>query len=96
MECPGIESEVRFIFNSPDTGYLVAGKDSFALKPVYQGNWKPMQTFIGVQLIKGEATFAVLYTFTGLARKKIFLYTLASEREQLLCAAYMGVIARYL
>ena len=95
IQYPGIDSPFIFAYEN-FTGYLVAGKDSFKLSPVAQGKWKPMQTIIGMQLAKGDTVYGAIHTFTGLARKKVFLYTKATALEQFLTAAYFAVIASIL
>lgn len=89
---PGIDSGVSFFYQNHN-GFLIAGKDSFILKPVYQGKSKLLATIIGVQLLKGDTAYGVIHSFTGLFRKKVFLYTRASEKEQFIVAAYFAVIA---
>jgi hypothetical protein len=45
---------------------------------------------------KRGTVYGVVHSFTGLFKKKIYLYTKASTAEQLLTAAYFAVIVRYL
>lgn len=94
IEYPEMKTPARFGFSS-DSRYLVIGTDSFSLQPLYQGKWKAMRTYIGVQLLKGETVYGVICTLTGVFRHNAFLYTRASQTEQLLIAAYFAVIARF-
>lgn len=91
IQIPDIKNTFPFFFHNY-SGYLLINKDSFKLSPIMQGKWKPMQTLIGVQLIKGDTVYGAIHSFTGLFRKKVFLYTKATEEEQLIIAAYFAVI----
>lgn len=94
MKYPGFSDSVYFGL-SQRNGFLVIGKDSFSLTPLFKGRWKEMQTYIGVKLLKGETVYGVLYTLTGLLRHRAFVYTRATDIEQLLIAAYFAVIRWY-
>ena len=95
IQYPAFEKGITFYFDN-HTGYLLINRDSFVLKPIYRGKSGPFQTVIGVQLVKENIVYGVVHSFTGLLKKKIFLYTKATADEQLLTAAYFAVIARYL
>jgi hypothetical protein len=95
LQYSGFESKIVFTYTD-HTGFVLPGSDSLKLIPIYQGNWKPMQTLIGVQLVKGDIVYGVVHSFTGISRKKAYLYTKATPAEQLLIAANFAVIARYL
>lgn len=77
-------------------GLLLLYADSFKLKPVYQAAGKQMQTLVGVQLLKNNIVYAAVHSLTGLGKKKAFVYSKATPEEQLLTAAYLAVLARYL
>jgi len=95
IQYPGFKSTMLFTYKN-HSGVLLMGTDSFELKPIYQGGWKPMQTLIGVQLVKGNTVYGVIHSFTGLFHKKVYLYTKASTAEQMITAAYFAVIVRFL
>ncbi len=83
-------------FYKDHEGWLVLHADSFKLKPIYQAEGKILQTLIGVQLLKNDTVYAAVHSLTGLSKKKAFLYSRATADEQLVMAAYIAVIARYL
>lgn len=95
IEYPDSNTRYPFFYNKSE-GWLVLHADSFKLKPVYQAEGKIVQTLIGVQLLKNDTVYAAVHSFTGLSKKKVFLYSKATAAEQLLVAAYIAVIARYL
>ncbi len=77
-------------------GQIQSDSISFILKPVNQDNHKTLQTTIAVQLEKAGIVHGIIHHFTGLSKKKIFLYTKSGVAEQMLVAAYFAVIAVYL
>jgi hypothetical protein len=95
IQYPGFKNMIPFYYNN-HSGYILINRDSFVLKPIYQGKWIPLQTLVGVQLVKENMVYGLVYFFTGLLRKQVFLYTKASTAEQMLIAAYFAVIIRYL
>ena len=92
---PGIDGKIPFAYKN-HVGFLLTGSDSLRLTPVYQGHGKLAQTLIGVQLLKGDAVYGVVNSFTGIGRKKAYLYTKATSAEQMIIAAYFAVVASYL
>lgn len=95
IEYPGFKTTVPFTYEDY-AGWLLLGSDSFELKPIYQGNWKPLQTLIGVQLAKDNTVYGVIHSFRGLLHKKVYLYTKASTSEQMITAAYFALIVKFL
>jgi hypothetical protein len=93
IQYPAFKNATTFYYHN-HSGYLLINQDSCLLKPIYQG--KLMQTLIAVQLVKGDLVYGVVHSFTGLFKKRVFLYTKATADEQLLIAAYFAVIAKYL
>lgn len=95
IQYPGSNTAFSFAYANY-TGWLQVNNDSFKLTPVYDKNSKALQTLTGVQLLKQDTLFALVHSFTGLSKKKAFMYNKATAAEQLLIAAYIAVIARYL
>lgn len=77
-------------------GQIQSEPVSFILNPVKQVNNKALQSIIGVELEKAGIVYGVIHTYTGLSKKKLFLYTKTNASEQMLVAAYFAVIAGYL
>jgi hypothetical protein len=94
IQYPGFATAIPFTYTN-HSGQLLIEKDSFKLAPVYQGP-KLMKTFIGVKLLKGDTVYGTVNSFTGMMKKKAFVYTKATAMEQLLIAAYFVIISRYL
>jgi hypothetical protein len=94
IQSPACNTPIPFLLDNY-RGYLLLDSDSLILKPIMQGK-KLMATLVGVQLVKGDTVYAAIHSFTGLFRKKIFLYTKIPASQTLLVAAYCGIISRYL
>ena len=100
IQYPSFSNEVRFSYDSHvgkvlHTGYLVINQDSFQLKPVWQGSLA--RTLLGLQLTRGNMIYGMIYSFTGIwSKHKAFIYTKATDDEQLIIAAYFATIDPYL
>ncbi len=90
---PGFADSIRYSFGRDSLNMFKIGKDSFVLKYVKEREKGSVYISDGFHLIKGEVVYAVMqnYALSTLSKPRIWLYSKATEPEQLAIAAYFAM-----
>jgi len=90
---PGFADSAWYSFGRDSSNTLITNKDSFAFKYVKERESGSIYVIDGFQLLKGEVVYAVMqnYSTAKLTKPRIYLYSKATAREQLVIAAYFAI-----